>query len=77
MQTPLIKNNVYRVTYRVKLGQNQAPFISEKIITSTQPPDQLDFQKILIDMLGHWGRIRIDEIITVDNITPEEEKKTD
>lgn len=77
MQTPLIKNNIYRITYRVKLGQTQAPFISEKVITSTQPPDKLDFKKILIDMLGHWGRIKIDEIISIDNITPTIENNTD
>lgn len=77
MQTPLIKNNIYRITYRVKLGHTQASFISEKVITSTQPPDNLDFKQILIDMLGHWGKIKIDEIIMIDNITPTIENEAD
>lgn len=70
MQDKLIDDKIYRVTYRVKLGKDQVCFVGEKVINSPFPIDEIDFKKLLTELLGHWGKISVDEILFIDNITP-------
>lgn len=68
----LIPLNIYRVTYRIRLGEMSTAFVGEMMFKSMQEWEEVDIEAIIKKNLIKWGtNAKLDDIIMCEKIGKE------
>jgi len=64
---------IYRITYRIRLGTQSAPFVGEFHFKSMLEAKELDFEKVILDNLKKYGnKAHFDGIIDIEKVGKED-----